>query len=138
MNETDTAADENAAIDEQAKEADAAPSVEPIEQDAPIGDAVQDEDQPALDVQASGECVAFSVADALIHLGIDANFPSSHVLHATMVGVLFHPDGSVSVGAFVEGRRDKFDRHAAGMLAIANAGTSRVVKAAEAAKLYRS
>lgn len=100
--------------------------------DAPIESASDREPAP----KPMGECVAFSVADALIQLGIDANFASSHLIHRTMIGVMFHPDGTVSAGAFVEARPEHFDRHAAGMLAIANAGGVAAVQPAEARKLF--
>lgn len=110
----------------------------PIEESQPSGHQPPPADIGPYPEKKMGECVAFSVADALIQLGLDANFSSSHLIHRTMIGVMFHPDGTVSAGAFVEARPEHFDRHAAGMLAIANAGGVAAVQPAEARKLFRS
>ncbi len=84
----------------------------------------------------TGECVTFSVADALIRLGLDSQFSSAHAIHRTMIGVMFHPDGSVSAGAFIEERPEQFDRYAAGMLAITNAGGAIPAKPGQSRKLF--
>lgn len=84
----------------------------------------------------TGECVTFSVADALIRLGLDSQFSSAHAIHRTMIGVMFHPDGTVSAGAFIEERPEEFDRYAAGMLAITNAGGAIPAKPGQSRKLF--
>lgn len=84
----------------------------------------------------TGECVTFSVADALIRLGLDSQFSSAHAIHRTMIGVMFHPDGTVSAGAFIEERPEQFDRYAAGMLAITNAGGAIPAKPGQSRKLF--
>lgn len=111
--------------------------------DAPIEAAADDAPSvpdaappPAAGDKPTGECVAFCVADALIRLGIGSKFASSHAIHRTMIGVMFHPDGTVSAGAFIEDRPENFDRHAGGMLAIANAGGARPAIPGHARKLF--
>lgn len=102
--------------------------------DAPIGAAA--ELAAASTEKPTGECVAFSVADALIRLGLDSQFSSAHAIHRTMIGVMFHPDGTVSAGAFIEERPEEFDRYAAGMLAITNAGGAIPAKPGQSRKLF--
>lgn len=102
--------------------------------DAPIGAAA--ELAAASTEKPIGECVAFTVADALIRLGLDGQFSSSHAIHRTMIGVMFHPDGTISAGAFIEEHPEQFDRHAAGMLAIANAGGAIPAKPGQSRKLF--
>lgn len=87
--------------------------------------------------QPDGEAVAFTVAEALTYLGIDAQFASSHAIHRTVIGVLFNADGSAHVGAFVEERPEHFNRHEACMLAISSAAKSEPVKPAYGRKLIR-
>lgn len=55
---------------------------------------------------------AFTVADALTYLGVDAQFPSSHAIHRTMIAVAYHPDGTASVGMHVEQRPERWNREA--------------------------
>ena len=66
---------------------------------------------------APGRTVAFTVADALIQLGTDAQFASSHAIHRTVIAVTYHDDGSVSVGAHV-GEVRRFSREDAARVAL--------------------
>ena len=105
----------------------------PEAEDAPVGDpeptvAEQtyaaivnyDQPEPAKDL-TPGKTVTFTVADALIQCGTDAQFASSHAIHRTMLAVSYHDDGSVSVGGYVtpQERAHKFNRDDAGRMAVA-------------------
>ena len=64
---------------------------------------------------------AFTVADALTYLGVDAQFPSSHPIHRTMIAAVYHPDGTCTIGAYVERKPERFNRDTAAARALSEA-----------------
>lgn len=98
-----------------------APDVSDIADATYAAIATYDQPEPAKDL-APGRTVTFTVADALTHLGTDAQFASSHAIHRTMIAVSYHDDGGVSVGSYVapQERAHEFDRDDAGRMAVAH------------------
>lgn len=62
------------------------------------------------DASAAVETVAFIVADAMVGIGTEGQYPSSHKIHRTAVAVTYHEDGSVSARAYVEEHPERFTR----------------------------
>lgn len=83
--------------------------------DSPIGEV---ETKPKA---KPGKTVTFTVADALIQLGRDSQFASSHAIHRTVIAVRYHDDGTIAVGSYV-GEVDGFDREEAGRVAMSRIG----------------
>lgn len=59
---------------------------------------------------AAVETVAFIVADAMVGIGTEGQYPSSHKIHRTAVAVTYHEDGSVSARAHIEEHPERFTR----------------------------
>lgn len=59
---------------------------------------------------AGVETVAFIVADAMVGIGTEGQYPSSHKIHRTAVAVTYHEDGSVSARAYIEEHPERFTR----------------------------
>ena len=62
------------------------------------------------DASAAVETVAFIVADAMVGIGTEGQYPSSHKIHRTAVAVTYHEDGSVSARAYIEEHPERFTR----------------------------